>query len=477
MVQTEQHEPPSLTLSGDTPFELGPTSRDGDGRRASMHPRFAGRPTLHVAATGSLRFAPFAVPAEPRCVLDVHAEPAVDDRPPCTVWFHDVDGTCVQVDAPDAAERPWLDEWTRLAPDFTPLAGRTGHVEIRGHGGDGEFELLEFVLAPAATFSLAKARAFFDYRAANELAVFASTYDHEHYNQDRAARPSLWQRLRERLRRARQPAEAPAKPNLQQYYSSRLMQGLGIEHLSFHERLRRRLETADRPVRILSLASGAARIEADITAGVDRDRFELELTDLNPGLLVKAAARLPAGTNVRTRVLDLNRTELPLHSYDVVLCVSAIHHVVELEHLTAQIAGALRDDGEFWSIGEYVGGNGSTLPPRDYQVANEVFRALPAAFRVNRNPGAGEAVDQDLPNNDCSLTCFEGIRSVEIEQVYASRFEPLQVNRMDCFLWRLFNMTYLDNYDLRRDQDRELVDRAIEAEIAHFRAGGHPASL
>ena len=59
----------------------------------------------------------------------------------------------------------------------------------------------------------------------------------------------------------------------------------------------------------------------------------------------------------------------------------------------------------------------------------------------------------------------------------ARHFSPVDVIKYDCFLWRLFNLAYYDNYDLDAPEDREVVDKAVELEVAYVRRGGRPTAL
>ena len=85
--------------------------------------------------------------------------------------------------------------------------------------------------------------------------------------------------------------------------------------------------------------------------------------------------------------------------------------------------------------------------------------------------------DERLPNLDCSLTCFEGIRSADIEPIMGRHFSPVEVIKYDCFLWRLFNLAYYDNYDLEMPSDREIVDKAVELEVEFVGRGGRPTAM
>jgi SAM-dependent methyltransferase len=269
----------------------------------------------------------------------------------------------------------------------------------------------------------------------------------------------------------------PPLQNVYDYYTTQILERLGITNVVFRSYLERKLATLDRPIRILSLASGAARIEEGLIDGIDAERIELVLTDLNPSLLSTARARLAHRARLETLELNLNQLTLPSRRFDVVVCVSALHHVVELEQLFAQVAASLLEDGEFWSIGEYIGRNGTRLYPEAYSIANDFFQALPEHYRVNRNPGGRGGVDDRLPNLDCSATCFEGIRSEEIVPLMDRYFAPVEVMKFDCFLWRLFNLAYFDNYDLGREEDLALVHSAIDLEEEFARAGGQPTAM
>jgi SAM-dependent methyltransferase len=140
-------------------------------------------------------------------------------------------------------------------------------------------------------------------------------------------------------------ASSRQKLNVYSYYTSQLMQRLGIQNIDFRLRLERKLQASpDRPIRILSLASGAARIEGQIISGLDAERIELTLTDINADLLAKAKARFAGKARVQTIALNVNQLSLPSNSYDIVICVSALHHVVELEHVMSQTAATLASD-------------------------------------------------------------------------------------------------------------------------------------
>jgi SAM-dependent methyltransferase len=227
------------------------------------------------------------------------------------------------------------------------------------------------------------------------------------------------------------------------------------------------------PVRVLSLCAGAARFEAQFAAAAGAGA-RWTLLDLSEGLLREAARNFPEGITPTLVAADLNEVADFGERFDVVMCVSGLHHIVELERVVDFVHDVLVDDGEFWSIGEAVGRSGNRLFAGDYRVANAFFRGLPARLRRNR---LGGEPDENLPNVDYSDATFEGIRSDEIEPLLAHRLEAVQVYRRNCFLWRLVDLAYADNYDLANADDIAWIHRAVDAELAHYRAGGHPTEL
>jgi hypothetical protein len=135
------------------------------------------------------------------------------------------------------------------------------------------------------------------------------------------------------------------------------------------------------------------------------------------------------------------------------------------------VAGSLKPNGEFWLFGEYVGRNGARLWDESYAVANAWFKNLPERLRLNHTHYAAPRVDLNLPNFDCSLSTFEAIRSEEIEPILHRSFQPLDCCRDNCFLWRLFELAYMSNFDTASSEDRDLIIQAVQADVQHLVRG------
>jgi SAM-dependent methyltransferase len=498
-------------LSEETPFSREGPGPGGEGEewctiRSGVIPRLA----LVLPPGSRIVFPPGPVPRRPAALVTFGAASGQQTPGPrVTVRFRPGPGPAAgdglpaievfsELLPPTDPRAPWAER--RFRPEVP--AGTVGSFEVEsaaGPAGGGKLALYEFVVSEEDSLDLDRARAFRALRLRNEKANFDAYYKHALFQEaapgegpspmPRPGSLPLGKRLKAIFSRAAPgsraasealpvPAPAPA-PNAFTYAHNMLLERLALTPPAFGHRLatragERRSRGAE-PLRVLSLCSGEARIESDLVRNLPAGGVHVTLLDMNPDLLQVAARRVSRWCPVERIVSDVNESRIPRGGFDVILCVSGLHHVVELEHLFDQIAGGLREDGEFWSIGETVGRNGGRMWPDSYAVANEFFAALPEKYRMNRMTGRG--ADPVLPDLDYSVGCFEGIRCESIEPVLLRRLEPVDVCRHNCILWKLFSPTYSDNYDTSRAEDRELIEEALGREIALFRAGGRPIEL
>jgi SAM-dependent methyltransferase len=260
--------------------------------------------------------------------------------------------------------------------------------------------------------------------------------------------------------------DSPPSENESVYaYACRLLQlNLGTSGINFDERILA-LSQQKSPLRILSLCSGSARNEARLDEVTDNS-CHWTLQDLNENLLTKARRQFSPAASVEFLVGDINKIGEMGKEWDIIMCVSGLHHVVELERVVSFISQSLAKDGEFWLIGEYVGKSGNRLHHAAQMEADRIFSTLPPKYRFNQHLNS---IDMYLPRNDYSIDCFEGIRADEIEPIIASQFYPKHIDKNNSFLWRLVNLAYADNYDLRDEKDLKILHSLIFAEITHFK--------
>ncbi len=382
--------------------------------------------------------------------------------------------------------------WREAELGITHLSGREGNVGIRclpGPLNDPRGDWLaisDLCIAREDRMALTKARSFQGLRSRNEIEHFSHVYRHSMYTQNQRSQAEMAKGIVRPLRKWRTLDESdrddtngqikmvePTPGETPYDYGMRLL-AANIPQPSpdFLGHLEKLVERQGR-VRILSLCSGAARIEADFASRAGPS-VEWSLLDINPDLLRMASEQF--APELKLDLIEANVNELSFNDekWDVIMCVSAMHHVVELERLMEFCHRSLNPDGEFWSLGEYVGRNGNRLWPDALAEANSILMDLPEKYRRNRNTSQ---VDTEMPTNDYSVGCFEGIRSEDIEPLLDRWFVPVDVYRRNCFLWRLLNQAYCDNYDLNENKDREWIYRMVEREMAHFRKGGRATEL
>jgi len=385
-----------------------------------------------------------------------------------------------------------LADWRSVDFDISFLAGHRGHLVVRCHPGkDGDptgdwLAISDLCIAREDKLSLIKARSFHESRSRNEIEHFSAVYRHNMYStaQNQRAKTAAGKSrpVRKLACSKDEIVKADTKPidHVEPFpdespygYASRLLaKCIPQSPPNFSERLKIRSEIGG-VIKVLSLCSGAARVEASYAAQVGAN-VEWSLLDINVDLLGLASKQFSPSVKVDLIEANVNNLVYSGEKWDIILCVSALHHIVELEKLLKFCHDSLNADGEFWSIGEYVGRNGNRLWPDARAEANKIFRQLPEQYRVNRHTNQ---VDFEIPDNDYSVGCFEGIRSEDIEPVIDRWFHPIDVYRRNCFLWRLINLTYSDNYNLDNPEDRKWIARMVNFEVDHLRMGGRGTEL
>jgi len=364
--------------------------------------------------------------------------------------------------------------------DLSALNGLTGWISMRART---DAVILKWIVARSDRVGLLHGRSNYARRLATESQFFTGVYDHEIYrsrgqSEDAAPfdaprggfRPDA-ERLPDGDAVGALPAADVRSDDNAYVYGVRLLEALvGRSEPDFASRLA--ALHANGPVRLLSLCSGVAGIERQIIerAGVPA---EITLYDINPTLMGRAAATLSPFARVFGVIGDVNEIDPQRfdHPYDVVMCVSGLHHVVELERVLSAAADLLVPGGEFWVVGEQIGRSGNRLWPEVRDAANSAFRALPAELRRNSIDGVTDAALREM---DYSSTTFEGIRSEEIEALLSRYFEPVEVYRRNCFLWRTLEPSYFANYDLNVPAHRAAIHGLVAAEYATWRTGGRP---
>jgi SAM-dependent methyltransferase len=130
-------------------------------------------------------------------------------------------------------------------------------------------------------------------------------------------------------------------------------------------------------------------------------------------------ARYPG--RVETQVADLNFAELPTTAFDVIVSSSSIHHIINLEHLAAQINAALTADGRFF-LYDYVGETRYRFSAEKKKLF-ELLYDRDVARTARRKPGLVWRNERD---EDRSPFC--AIRSGDILEVFGREMAQLELH-------------------------------------------------
>ena len=383
-------------------------------------------------------------------------------------------------------------EWSTFEIDLQRFDGENGHLEVSFKSDHSQllnidpfapdFPIIvsKFSVGPKPQLNLIEARTFSSTRIQNEVGHFSEVYKHKMYESaEYVAQPISIMRLEDIESNISIPgtppfeSSRPVQGESVYAYASRLLDlNLEFKSIDFEERI---LDLCKRkaPLRVLSLCSGSARTEARFDE-VTEHACVWTLQDLNEELLNRAHRQFSPSSAVEFMVGDVNKIAQTDKKWDIIMCVSGLHHVVELEIVLNFIAQSLTLDGEFWLIGEYVGKSGNRLHPAAQVEADKIFHELPPKYRFNHHLNK---VDEFLPRNDYSIDCFEGIRADEIEALISSQFYPKEIARNNAFLWRLINLAYADNYKLEETADLLVIESLVRAELDHFQRHHDGTSL
>ncbi|WP_410619303.1 class I SAM-dependent methyltransferase [Amycolatopsis sp. cmx-8-4] len=233
----------------------------------------------------------------------------------------------------------------------------------------------------------------------------------------------------------------------------------GIDELIVGQ-IAERASRLDRDTVVLSLGSGNGDQELGWLRGLAEaglDNVRLRLLELNPDMQARAeAAAREQGVAERVELItaDFNTWRADAE-HDVVVGFQALHHVLDLEHLYAQITSSLTGDGVL-VVHDMIGRNGHRRWPEALEVVDRIWATLPPELRRNALTGQ---VDEQFVDIDCAADGFEGIRAQDVlpvllDHLHPSLFLPYG-NVIDPFVDRIYG----HNVDLDNPVHVELLDQ------------------
>jgi len=222
-------------------------------------------------------------------------------------------------------------------------------------------------------------------------------------------------------------------------------------------------------VRLLSLGSGPGGVEIEFAQQAPGAR--ITCVDLNEELLALGRTRArELALNIDFLKADLNTIDLPRAEFDIVWSHAALHHVVELERLAAQIKRALRPDGTLVVV-DVISANGYRMWPENRDVVRRVFAALPRRFRLNHTAYGEARVDEEIWEADTSAHSMECIRSQDIVSVFERAFQTNAFVTYFSISRRFFDTMYGPNYELSQPLDLSLLNAIWELDLHYLREG------
>ena len=227
------------------------------------------------------------------------------------------------------------------------------------------------------------------------------------------------------------------------------------------------------PLRILSIACGRAELEIALARHLHQHMltdFSIHCADLNGEMLDAAMARIAeAGLegHFSCEVCDLNVETFPAETFDVIIANQCLHHLSALEHVMAQLAGALKAGGVLL-VSDVIGRNGHQLWPEALREMQAYWRQLPRRLRRDRALGGAPRA---YVNYDHSAGGFEGIRAQDVLPCLLEEFEVATCITFGCLTIPVVDRRFGWNYDIDDAQDRRRIDGLAERENSLLATG------
>ena len=196
--------------------------------------------------------------------------------------------------------------------------------------------------------------------------------------------------------------------------------------------------------------------------------------DFNPALMRRAAAaaqeRQLAGL-MSFQTLDCNQP-FALPEQDVIIVNQFFHHVTELETLCRSLRESLAADGVLVSS-DIIGRNGHQLWPDVEAVVQQVWSTLPAAQRHDRHFNA--TLTRYRPINHAAYS-NEGTRAQDIVRCLLAEFDFEMFFSFGAAIVPFIERRIGFNFDVDRQQDRELIDRVQSIDAEALARGRYPGA-
>ncbi|MDB5980209.1 MAG: class SAM-dependent methyltransferase [Pseudomonas sp.] len=308
------------------------------------------RYSLVLTAGESLQSSEFCVFSDSRIYLRFSAAlPEISlDGLTCSLSFLDVCGNArLQIGTFEVLGGTACSGWRIVELDLSWLAGASGRLLVEcGPGPENDptadwLALSDICISRMHEQKVLLARTHHEVRVKNEIAHFSAAYRNELYSKVQDRQSQATGGVVRNIRQLKAAVDIqlggnvdmkimePTEGEAAYTYATRLLRTcLADSPPDYKARLREKVKHHG-TLKVLSLCSGAARIEAGFAAAVP-DGIEWSLLDINEDLLHMAAKQFSPQTPLDLIVANANELSPTGERWDVIICVSALHHLVEL---------------------------------------------------------------------------------------------------------------------------------------------------
>jgi len=220
------------------------------------------------------------------------------------------------------------------------------------------------------------------------------------------------------------------------------------------------------------------------------DRYAVELgiarhvhaIDISEGAIESArrtAEEAGLAAHIEYEVGDINKLEFSASTYDLVVAMSSIHHVSELEKLFAQCARTLKPGGLLF-MDEYVGPSRFQTPPELRVLIDGLLKTLPEHYRRNLFTNDGTTRDEYLPptvEQMIALDPSEAVRSAEIMSVLRGHFEVVEHKPYGGGIQHQLFSGIMGNFDPENEEDVALLKAISDLEVSLESLGAVPSDF
>lgn len=227
-------------------------------------------------------------------------------------------------------------------------------------------------------------------------------------------------------------------------------------------------------VHILGLGSGACGNELDgITPLLQSIGVEVHLTclDINEEIIEQAKGEaVKRGVNFSGIAADVNQVQLDPCTYDVVVAYAALHHFIELDHITREVNSALTDDGLFVTV-DIPTRNGYKMWEETLQIVRSLWEVIPPQFKIDHSGFAEPTFVEEYLNIDFSVGCFECINSEAILPALKNNLITEEYVPAMSICRRFFDTKYGPNYNLNEELDKSIFDFIMKLDEYYLESG------